>query len=133
MMEYVTTPVAPKRIALVAHDNMKRELLEWAEFNKYVLAQHHLYATGTTGRRDTAAATGSTPPTVDPLWTRISPAEREVALLVAEGLSNPGIAERLYVSRRTVESHVSSLLRKLGVPNRVALAALVLQAGPPPG
>jgi len=50
MMEYVTTPVAPKRIALVAHDNMKRELLEWAEFNKYVLAQHHLYATGTTGR-----------------------------------------------------------------------------------
>ncbi|MCW5882325.1 MAG: methylglyoxal synthase [Anaerolineae bacterium] len=49
-MEYVTTPVVPKRIALVAHDNMKREMLEWAEFNKYVLAQHHLYATGTTGR-----------------------------------------------------------------------------------
>lgn len=50
MMEYITTPVVPKRIALVAHDNMKREMLEWAEFNKYVLAQHHLYATGTTGR-----------------------------------------------------------------------------------
>ena len=71
-------------------------------------------------------------PDADPLWSRISPAEREVALLVAEGLSNPGIAERLYVSRRTVESHVSSLLRKLAVPNRVALATLVLQAGPPP-
>ncbi len=50
MMEYTVTPVVPKRIALVAHDNMKREMLEWAEFNKLVLAQHHLYATGTTGR-----------------------------------------------------------------------------------
>ena len=89
--------------------------------------------TGTTGRQGREVADGAPgPPTADPLWNRISPAEREVALLVAEGLSNPGIAERLYVSRRTVESHVSSLLRKLGVPNRVALATLVLQAGPPP-
>jgi methylglyoxal synthase len=38
-----------KRIALVAHDNKKSDLLEWAKFNRGTLAQHILFATGTTG------------------------------------------------------------------------------------
>lgn len=38
-----------KKIALVAHDNKKRDLLEWARFNRDLLAHHKIYATGTTG------------------------------------------------------------------------------------
>ena len=40
---------AKKRIALVAHDNKKRDILEWARFNKQLLAGHTLIGTGTTG------------------------------------------------------------------------------------
>jgi methylglyoxal synthase len=39
-----------KHIALVAHDNKKRDLLEWARFNRQTLLEHELYSTGTTGR-----------------------------------------------------------------------------------
>jgi methylglyoxal synthase len=39
-----------KTIALVAHDNKKADLMEWADFNKTVLARHELIATGTTGK-----------------------------------------------------------------------------------
>jgi methylglyoxal synthase len=43
-------PIPPKkRIALVAHDNKKQDLLEWARFNRGSLIKHDLCATGTTG------------------------------------------------------------------------------------
>ena len=41
---------ARKRIALVAHDNKKKELIDWAVYNKTALSRHELLATGTTGR-----------------------------------------------------------------------------------
>ncbi len=48
--EHVKVQMGPqKNIVLVAHDNKKQDLLEWARFNRETLVQHKLYATGTTG------------------------------------------------------------------------------------
>lgn len=55
---------------------------------------------------------------------QLSVREREVLTLVAAGLTNKGIAERLYISPNTVKTHVASLLNKLNMQTRVQLAAL---------
>jgi len=49
-MNEVRRITAKKTIALVAHDNKKADLIDWAEFNKNALAKHDLIATGTTGK-----------------------------------------------------------------------------------
>lgn len=54
--------------------------------------------------------------------TQVTAREAEVLDLLGEHLTNAEIAARLYISERTVESHVSSLLRKLGAPDRRELA-----------
>ncbi|MEW2634477.1 AAA family ATPase [Streptomyces sp. NPDC048389] len=55
--------------------------------------------------------------------------EREIAELVAEGLTNQAVASRLCLSPRTVESHVARVYRKTGVPSRAALATLMARHG----
>jgi DNA-binding CsgD family transcriptional regulator len=57
--------------------------------------------------------------------------EAEVLALVGEGLSNPEIAERLFLSVRTVEHHIGWLRRKLGVESRAQLVARAVETGPP--
>ncbi|GAC1369039.1 MAG: LuxR family transcriptional regulator [Actinomycetota bacterium] len=65
-------------------------------------------------------------------WDSLTPAELAVATLVAAGLNNPQIAERLGVSPRTVQSHVSKILTKLGLTSRVEIAVQA-RGSPPPG
>ncbi len=60
-------------------------------------------------------------------WGALTEAEHGVAVLVAEGLSNPAIASRLCVSRHTVESHLKHAYAKLGISSRVELAGLALR------
>jgi non-specific serine/threonine protein kinase len=78
-------------------------------------------------RRAVARALGETvePRAADrsagrPMLTR---REREVALLVADGLSNRGIADRLVLSPRTIESHVERIMNRLGIGSRTEIAA----------
>jgi DNA-binding CsgD family transcriptional regulator len=60
-------------------------------------------------------------------WDSLSECERRVADLVARGHSNKEIGERLYMSHRTVGSHLYRIFPKLGLRSRVELAALVIE------
>lgn len=77
--------------------------------------------TGARGPRRTAASG----------WDSLTVAEMRVVKLLTEGLTNPQIGERLYLSRKTVATHVSSALRKLGASTRTELAAQAAQAARP--
>jgi DNA-binding CsgD family transcriptional regulator len=56
-------------------------------------------------------------------WGSLTPTEVEVVRLVTEGLTNAEVGRRLFISRRTVETHLSHVFGKLGVSSRVQLAA----------
>jgi len=57
----------------------------------------------------------------------LTPREKEVLILLVEGLNNSAIAERLFISRSTVKAHVSNILSKLGVSNRAEAIVLALR------
>jgi DNA-binding CsgD family transcriptional regulator len=79
-------------------------------------ARAELEATGEHARRRTVEAADS-----------LTPQEARIARLAAEGASNPDIADQLYVSRRTVESHLTKIYTKLGISSRTQLAYLMLR------
>jgi len=70
-------------------------------------------------------------------WDALTPAEQRVAVLVADGRSNTDIATELYISRRTAQTHVSRVLRKLDLSSRTELirtaAGRALAEGSDPG
>jgi DNA-binding CsgD family transcriptional regulator len=63
-------------------------------------------------------------------WASLTPTEHEVIKLVVNGLSNPDIAARMFVSSPTVKTHLTNIFRKLGVSSRSELAAAAVRQGP---
>jgi non-specific serine/threonine protein kinase len=56
-------------------------------------------------------------------YARITSREREIVLLVSRGLTNHQIAEELFISKRTVDSHLRKIFKKLGLDSRTQVAA----------
>jgi DNA-binding NarL/FixJ family response regulator len=94
------------------------------------LARHVLLESG-----DAAAVgpqdAGSTllPPAERPPVARLSAREREVLAALADGLTNMELAERLFISERTANRHLSNIFTKLGVRNRTSAARIAIEAG----
>lgn len=77
-----------------------------------------------------AQAPGPRPPSSPPVEPiPLSAREREVAVLVAEGLSNPQIGKRLFISPRTVTTHLVKIYARLEIHSRAALTRYVLEHG----
>jgi predicted ATPase/DNA-binding CsgD family transcriptional regulator len=89
----------------------------WAEGRALALRDAVDYARRARGRRGRPSSG----------WASLTPTERSVVRLAVEGLSNPGIGSRLFMSRSTVKTHLSHVYAKLGVANRTELATV---AGP---
>lgn len=66
-------------------------------------------------------------PDVPPIGNDLTRREHDVLALLVKGMSNPEIAEHLYLSRATVKVHVSSILSKLGVSNRAEAVGMAIQ------
>jgi len=62
-------------------------------------------------------------------WSSLTPAELDVVRLVSEGLTNPQVAERLFITRATVKAHLGHIFPKLGVTSRAELAAVATRHG----
>jgi DNA-binding NarL/FixJ family response regulator len=104
--------IAEARAALDAFERLPAER-DVADASKLLATLATLGATGREAEQD------------GPLSKR----EQEVLELLGQGLSNPEIADRLYISRKTVEHHVSSILSKLGLRSRTEAATYATRAG----
>jgi DNA-binding CsgD family transcriptional regulator len=62
-------------------------------------------------------------------WNSLTPTELQVVELVARGLTNPEIGQRLFIGRGTVKTHVSHVFAKLNVSSRAELAAAASRRG----
>ena len=75
----------------------------------------------------------STPTSEDDSYARLTPRERQVLKMVAEGLSNKEIATALDVAVKTVMAHRANLMEKLGIRNRSKLIQFAIRMGLLPG
>ena len=128
------------RVVLVGPARERRRLREQLPAGVEVVAEYETAADASRAQDGVDAVITASPPKqdagvvaertapVDPI-EHLTPRETQVLALLAEGLSNKGIAERLAISDQTVKFHVASIMGKLGTSNRVETVRLAVRRG----
>lgn len=116
----------PDRTRLAAHLEMTREALDdveheraYAEGQRLTMSEAVAYARRARGERKRPSHG----------WDALTPTERQVADLALDGKSNAQIADRLFIGRETVKTHLSNVYAKVGVANRTQLVADAAKRG----
>jgi DNA-binding NarL/FixJ family response regulator len=124
--EYVMAGLRAGASGFLLKDVRKDDLLSAI---RSVAAGDAVIAPSATRRLVEVLVNGTPPVTSDPDLESLTPREREVLLLLAHGLSNAEIAERLVLSETTVKTHVARVLGKLGLRDRVQAVVRAYEAG----
>jgi DNA-binding NarL/FixJ family response regulator len=124
--EYVFEAIRSGASGFLVKDTEPVELLRAV---RSVAAGDALLSPGVTRRLIGAFATQTREPRPTPALDTLTEREREVMSLVAEGLSNDEIAERLYVSPMTAKTHVSRAMTKLGARDRAQMVVFAYESG----
>jgi DNA-binding NarL/FixJ family response regulator len=124
--EYVYGALRAGASGFLLKDARPDDLLRAVEV---VAAGDALLAPSVTRRLIAEFAARRDPADPPPALAQLTEREHEITRLVAEGLSNAEIADRLIISPLTAKTHVSNILRKLGCRDRAALVALAYESG----
>jgi DNA-binding NarL/FixJ family response regulator len=121
---YVIEALRAGAMAYILKGSESTEIIHAAE---EVLAGRR-YLSAPLSERAITALSNQTPDQSDPL-NALTPREREVLSLAAEGLSTTAMAERLFISPRTAETHRTNLMQKLGLQSQTDLVRFAIRRG----
>ncbi|MEU9996176.1 response regulator transcription factor [Streptomyces sp. NPDC050848] len=126
--DYVARALAAGAVGFLVKDTPPAELLDAL---RDVAAGHAVFAPAVTGHviELTTRDAGGTPAEEDPRIASLTDRQVEVLRLLGRGLSNAGIGAELGMTEGTVKSHVTQLMARLGVSNRVEAARIAYRSG----
>lgn len=133
--DYLTKPVDPRELVAKIEAQLERTRRIHSEIIRLMqmASSRSIQSLSQASLPETSATSGvSAEPAAPPTPLPLTPAEERVFWEVIQGLTNKQISDRLFISPRTVQTHLSSILNKLGLENRAQLIRFAYEQGHQP-